>query len=1046
MLEVSHLSKIYKTKGGEDVYALNDVSVRFPEKGMVFLLGKSGSGKSTLLNVCGGLDNPTSGEIIVKGRSSKNFSQSDFDSYRNTFIGFIFQEYNILNEFTVEDNIALALELQGKPKNKIAIAELLEQVDLTGYAKRKPNTLSGGQKQRIAIARALIKTPEIIMADEPTGALDSNTGKQVFDTLKKLSKDKLVIVVSHDREFAEQYGDRIIELKDGKILSDVSKTHEAQKTISDNVTVVGDTLCIKNGANLSDLEFSEIKAFLKNTDKDVIIAGGEKDVKNFKEVSRITQDGQKEVFRDTDEKTLDKKSYSSEESKFIRSKLPMRHAVKIGVSGLKTKPFRLFFTILLCTVAFVLFGLLSTMTFYESTATLKKTLTDSSLNTIRLAKQYQTHVKNYYSGTLDHEYENYNEAKFTEEEIAYYASVYGETTFGAIQRQESFSVQTPSQYYKSSIYYFAYLPQSHALRQQIIGNYPAQKDEIVISSYTASVIKECKLLNSNKTIETINDVIGEKITLHNTDYKIVGILQTQDLPSKFDPIKEGTNESFSLNYTFEQELQNGFYQLALVSQEQLNVLLSQSSYHYYGSSVFEYKTLSVGRYIPENNEYEYSENQNGAYASYAKKTSGKTYMFDGSKTAPTGSEVIVTQRALTQLLYQSIEEDYEEVYAIYQANASNAHYEQRLYDLGRTDPDSPNYDENFEPWNMLSNWENGRKQFIPSPSDTELYAIYTDWKEDFAPAQEIADVRYALTAFRDGSYDIWDDKTYTQIFYTNEEIDAFGNTLLQYIRDNDLSLTVKAYLHDSRSGQNFGEEYSFSVVGFTREDGLWYEQALYLSEEKASELWELQRVTLDYYSETTTNYVADENAVYSTIFLPYDKSAEMTDKFVEIYQNNEFDENDVRFSLECSIIDGFEQADSLISELSKVFLYVGLVVAVFAALLLSNFISVSISYKKKEIGILRAVGARSFDVFKIFFSESFTITAICILLGITGSVIVCNLINQSLIDMVGASLFVFGFMSILVLLGVALLTAVIATFLPVWNAAKKKPVESIRAL
>ena len=134
MLEVLHLSKIYKTKGGADVKALDDVSLRFPEKGMVFLLGKSGSGKSTLLNVCGGLDDPSSGEIIVKGRSSKNFSQSDFDSYRNTFIGFIFQEYNILNEFTVEDNIALALELQGKSKDKEAVAKLLEDVDLTGYA------------------------------------------------------------------------------------------------------------------------------------------------------------------------------------------------------------------------------------------------------------------------------------------------------------------------------------------------------------------------------------------------------------------------------------------------------------------------------------------------------------------------------------------------------------------------------------------------------------------------------------------------------------------------------------------------------------------------------------------------------------------------------------------------------------------------------------------------------------------------------------------------------------------------------------------------
>ena len=223
MLSVKNLVKVYKTKGGTEVRALDDVSVEFPETGMVFLLGRSGSGKSTLLNVAGGLDKPDSGEVIVKGKSSKDFSASDFDSYRNTFVGFVFQEYNILNEFNIEQNIALALQLQGKKNDKEAVNALLEQVDLADMGKRKPNTLSGGQKQRVAIARALIKEPEIIMADEPTGALDSNTGKQVLDTLKKLSATKLVIIVSHDREFAEQYGDRIIELKDGKILSDTSK-------------------------------------------------------------------------------------------------------------------------------------------------------------------------------------------------------------------------------------------------------------------------------------------------------------------------------------------------------------------------------------------------------------------------------------------------------------------------------------------------------------------------------------------------------------------------------------------------------------------------------------------------------------------------------------------------------------------------------------------------------------------------------------------------------------------------------------------------------
>ena len=223
MLEIKNLCKTYKTKGGVVVKALDDVSIKFPETGMVFLLGKSGSGKSTLLNVTGGLDTPDSGEIIIKGRNSKTFSGADFDSYRNTFIGFIFQEYNILNEFNIEQNISLALQLQGKKNDKEAVDNILKQVDLQGYGKRKPNTLSGGQKQRIAIARALIKNPEIIMADEPTGALDSNTGKQVFDTLKKLSESKLVIIVSHDRDFAEIYGDRIIELADGKVIRDVTK-------------------------------------------------------------------------------------------------------------------------------------------------------------------------------------------------------------------------------------------------------------------------------------------------------------------------------------------------------------------------------------------------------------------------------------------------------------------------------------------------------------------------------------------------------------------------------------------------------------------------------------------------------------------------------------------------------------------------------------------------------------------------------------------------------------------------------------------------------
>lgn len=215
MLQLKNITKIYRSKAGE-TKALDDLSVEFGETGMIFILGKSGSGKSTLLNVCGGLDNPDSGEIVIKGRSSKDFSQTDFDSYRNTCVGFIFQEYNILNEFSVEDNIALALELQGKPKDKAEIEKILEEVELTNFAKRKPNTLSGGQKQRVAIARAFLKNAPIVILDEATSALDNKSEAIVQKAIDNLMKDKTVFVIAH-RLSTIKNADRIAVINEGEL-------------------------------------------------------------------------------------------------------------------------------------------------------------------------------------------------------------------------------------------------------------------------------------------------------------------------------------------------------------------------------------------------------------------------------------------------------------------------------------------------------------------------------------------------------------------------------------------------------------------------------------------------------------------------------------------------------------------------------------------------------------------------------------------------------------------------------------------------------------
>ena len=219
-MKIINLTKEYKISKTQKIIALNSISFDLPNKGLIFILGKSGSGKSTLLNILSGLDNFDSGDIYFKRKRFSSFTQNDLDGYRNSYCGIIFQEYNLIPELNVYDNIAVALNLQGE-KN-VSVNKVLSQVGLEGFENRKVTELSGGQRQRIAIARALIKSPKIIFADEPTGALDEATGNDILNLLKQLSSEKLIIVVSHDTDFATKYGDRIIHLSDGNIISDTN--------------------------------------------------------------------------------------------------------------------------------------------------------------------------------------------------------------------------------------------------------------------------------------------------------------------------------------------------------------------------------------------------------------------------------------------------------------------------------------------------------------------------------------------------------------------------------------------------------------------------------------------------------------------------------------------------------------------------------------------------------------------------------------------------------------------------------------------------------
>lgn len=200
MISLHNINKFYNS-GTQKFHALKDVNIVFPEKGMVFIVGKSGSGKSTLLNVIGGIDSYDSGELIIDGLNTKNFSRNDFNSYRNSYIGFIFQEFNVIKNLTVFENIALSLQLKNESikDNYDLIMNTIEVVGLKGKEKRKMNQLSGGERQRVAIARALVKNPKVIIADEPTGNLDKNNRDIVMDILKNLSTNHLVLIVTHDK-------------------------------------------------------------------------------------------------------------------------------------------------------------------------------------------------------------------------------------------------------------------------------------------------------------------------------------------------------------------------------------------------------------------------------------------------------------------------------------------------------------------------------------------------------------------------------------------------------------------------------------------------------------------------------------------------------------------------------------------------------------------------------------------------------------------------------------------------------------------------------
>lgn len=326
-MRIEHLTKIYQS-GSTVSVGLDDVSFTLPDKGLVFIVGKSGSGKSTLLNMLGGLDEITSGDIVIGDNRFSEFSHKDYDNYRNSYLGFVFQDFCLIDELTVEDNVRLALDLQGEHDTDASVEEILENVELTEYAKRRPSQLSGGQRQRVAIARALVKSPKLILADEPTGNLDSKTAVQVLDMLKKLSREILVVVVSHNISDAENYADRIIELADGKIISDKSRRERGNNVFE----ITDDVVYIPDGIRMTDDEMLRLNEAVSTGNK------------------RIVQ-------RDTAFENTKEVSDSTSAHKFKSSHLSFKRTLSVSRHFLKKKLLSSILMVIMITAVTLLFGL-----------------------------------------------------------------------------------------------------------------------------------------------------------------------------------------------------------------------------------------------------------------------------------------------------------------------------------------------------------------------------------------------------------------------------------------------------------------------------------------------------------------------------------------------------------------------------------------------------------------------------------------------------------------------------------------------------------------
>lgn len=860
MIELKNVSKTYKSKKGNKTKALDNISLKLEEKGMTFILGKSGSGKSTLLNILGGLDKYDSGDMTILGKSSRDFKAADFDSYRNTYIGFVFQEFNILEDYNVYENIVLALQLQQKDVNKEKIDNLLDKLELSDLKNRKVNELSGGQKQRVAIARALIKDPKIILADEPTGNLDSKTGKQVMDLLKEISKEKLVIIVSHDTESAKTYGDRIIEIKDGKVVKDTKE--------------------------------------------------------------KITIDN-KDIYKP------------------IKSILPFKDSFKLGIGSLRHKKIKLVFTILLTICALLFLSIIDTLSSYNVEEAHSKLLVDEKEDSIKVEKYY-------FSNNKYDKYDFYNkdQVKLTLDDEKYIKSKLKNKYYPIYKLQESYSFMQVGEalnigdiiHNNPYLDMGAYYPLNIVVvdnfndfkTEKIIGRYPTNYNEILISNYMADLIIEGGITTYEK-----NDV-----------------------------------DEFSDDYTFKPK--------------NYEDIINSNKTFYFGSKG---KVKIVGIINYDLSKYSSLKNKSDNYENMTKDDWNLRSELN-LKESNLYNNVYVTNEFIEKLDVATIEELDENTF-FFNLNSDGLDLQSDGYYI------APAIIQNELEYYDGSKWVKTKK-LNKNDIVINIHQLMRGGEQDYEKG---------LEKYITNNPNV-DRETLEKRYFVNyiKDLDVIGKKANLKVRNR-----IDEIINDYKDLNIIG------ITGFSDTQNRNY----YLSNDLVGE-YKIEVIQKTGYLVPMSDY---KDFKYMLTTFPYNNEIQAVSPYSE----------------EVTML------VRTIEILKDIAFYVSLVLFIFTVFLIGNFIMTSINYRKKEIGVLRALGARSVDIIKIFLWEGIVMSFISATISSILLVLVTKLLNT--VIMAGTNLiltpFILNIRQFVLIYVVVFIVTIISSIIPILKISKMKPIDAI---